>query len=286
MRMLDPSPAVRRLAGRSCSPPWSLPRCSDGGSGDAAPDEQSPEEVLAAAKKQLDETSGVRSDPHAPTTCPPASPASPKADGVGTHDPAFEGTITVVLSRADRRRAGRRGRRQGLRPAAVHAGLAGRSTPADYGAPDPAALMSADARLLLAARRHRGRRGGRQRPRRRRQQRGPHRATPAPSPATSSKNVIPSAVAATSTRRTPSPTTASCARPCLTGVVLPGRRPDDLHVDLRRLRHRQGHHRAVSAGRPAGRRDRPAAAAARRWRRSRSRSRRPTPTSSCSRCRT
>ena len=96
---------------------------------------------MAAAKKTLDETSGVKLDPRPPTTCPTASPASRRPTGVGTHAPAFEGTITVALS----------GTPFEVPVVAVDDKVyaqipltAGWSDvdPAEYGAPDPAALMS------------------------------------------------------------------------------------------------------------------------------------------------
>lgn len=65
-----------------------------GGSTTAQP---SPEQVLAAAKKNLDNTSGV----HivlATDKLPPGVSGIVKADGIGTHPPAFQGTIKVVAA--------------------------------------------------------------------------------------------------------------------------------------------------------------------------------------------
>jgi lipoprotein LprG len=110
--------------------------CSSGG----RTAEQTPEERLAAAKTALDDTSGVR--------IALAADALPKgvsgllaADGIGTHDPAFEGTIKVSAGgiTADAEVVAVDG--------VVHAKLPFTTEfveidPADYGAPDPAELMS------------------------------------------------------------------------------------------------------------------------------------------------
>ncbi|HET9758290.1 MAG TPA: LppX_LprAFG lipoprotein, partial [Nocardioidaceae bacterium] len=65
-------------------------------SGDPKP-EVRPEDTLAAAKQNLDRTSGVRiglSTPKLPT----GVSGLVGADGVATHDPAFKGTIKVAAS--------------------------------------------------------------------------------------------------------------------------------------------------------------------------------------------
>jgi lipoprotein LprG len=104
--------------------------------------QQTPEQALAAAKKTLDETSGVRfaldSDDIDPQTN-----ALLSADGVLTHAPAFDGKIVVQIA--------------GLKPEVPVIAVDGKVyaqlplttgwqpiDPADYGAPDPAALMSPD----------------------------------------------------------------------------------------------------------------------------------------------
>lgn len=119
--------------------------CTDKGS------DLSPEEALAAAKKQLDETSGVQ---FAMTTgaLPDGVSGIRSATGVGTHAPAFEGEIEVVYS--------------GLTASVPVVAVDGKTyavipltqgysviDPADYGAPDPAGLMSPDTGLssLLTA---------------------------------------------------------------------------------------------------------------------------------------
>ncbi len=87
------------------------------------------------------------------------------ADGVGTHAPAFDGTITVVLAGTDFKVPivavdGKVWAQIPLTPGWSDV------DPADYGAPDPAQLMSADTGFssLLTATDRRG--GGRHGPRR------------------------------------------------------------------------------------------------------------------------
>jgi lipoprotein LprG len=98
---------------------------------------------LAAAKTNLDETSGV--DLTLSTKdLPEGVTGVEKAEGVGTHAPAFEGSITVVLS----------GQAFEVPVVAVDDTVWVQLPlttdyqdvdPADYGAPDPAKLMSTDA---------------------------------------------------------------------------------------------------------------------------------------------
>lgn len=109
---------------------------------DAAKEEATPEQVLAQAKKRLDETPGVR--------LLLATPGLPKgvsgvvrADGIATHQPAFEGDIDLVYS--------------GITATVPVTAVDGdvwavlpftkeyvRIDPAEYGAPDPAELMDPD----------------------------------------------------------------------------------------------------------------------------------------------
>ena len=108
-------------------------------SGESKP-ETSPAATQAAAKKYLDDTSGVKlglSTPQLPT----GVTGLLKADGVATHDPAFKGTIKVAAGgiTADASVVAVDG--------VVHAKLPFTSKfvkidPADYGAPDPADLMN------------------------------------------------------------------------------------------------------------------------------------------------
>jgi len=110
-------------------------------SGDPKP-EVRPEDALAAAKQNLDRTSGVRiglSTPKLPT----GVSGLVGADGVATHDPAFKGTIKVAASgvTADAAVVAVGG--------VVYAKLPFTSKfvkidPADYSAPDPADLMNPD----------------------------------------------------------------------------------------------------------------------------------------------
>ena len=116
-----------------------------GCSGEDTPvgEDTTPEEVMALAKKTLDETSGVRLDLRTDEV-PTGVTGISAATGVGTHATAFDGTLTVIL---------------GGQPFEVPV-IAVDDTvwaqipltpgwsdvdPADYGAPDPLQLMSTDA---------------------------------------------------------------------------------------------------------------------------------------------
>ncbi|MGA8210601.1 MAG: LppX_LprAFG lipoprotein [Nocardioidaceae bacterium] len=124
-----------------------LSGCSGGETSDTA----TPREVLAAAKQQLDETSGVRVG-LSTEKLPPGVSGLLDAQGVGTHAPAFEGDITVAASgvTVDAQVVAVAGQ--------VHAKLPFTTAfrpidPATYGAPDPADLMRPDGGLssLLTA---------------------------------------------------------------------------------------------------------------------------------------
>jgi lipoprotein LprG len=84
---------IARLAGAAAvAVVLALTGCS--GDDDGAGDDSSPEEVLELAKQQLDETSGV----HVVLTTgdlPSSVQGVTRADGIGTNQPAFDGTITV-----------------------------------------------------------------------------------------------------------------------------------------------------------------------------------------------
>lgn len=122
-----------------------LTGCSKGGN------DLSPKETLAAAKTSLDKTKGV----HivlAAGKLPNGVSGLVNADGVGTHAPAFKGTIKVAASgvTADAKVVATEG--------AVYAVLPFTTKyvqidPKDYGAPDPAALMNTQGGLssLLTA---------------------------------------------------------------------------------------------------------------------------------------
>ena len=117
-----------------------LTSCTDASS--SAGDE-SPEDVLAAAKAKLDETSGVNLT-LTTDDLPSDVTGVEKASGIGTHDPAFDGSITVVLS----------GQAFEVPVVSVDDKVYVQLPltpgwqdidPGDYGAPDPARLMSDDA---------------------------------------------------------------------------------------------------------------------------------------------
>jgi lipoprotein LprG len=112
--------------------------CS-GDSGGSGSDEP-PADVLAAAKENLDETSGVSLGLHT-DNLPDGVTGVEDAEGVGTHDPAFEGTITVVLN----------GQAFQVPVVAVDGQVHVQLPlapgwqvidPSEYGAPDPAQLMN------------------------------------------------------------------------------------------------------------------------------------------------
>jgi lipoprotein LprG len=115
--------------------PVALAGCSGG-------DEQkvSPEKTLAAAKKNLDATSGVRIG-LSTARLPSGVNGLLTADGIGTHDPAFDGRIRISAS--------------GVTADATVVAVSGKVfaklpfttrfapiDPGDFGAPDPADLMN------------------------------------------------------------------------------------------------------------------------------------------------
>lgn len=115
--------------------------CTD----DAAPvsDGKDADEVMALAKQTLDDTSGVTLTLEA-AQLPDGVTAISAAEGVGTHAPAFDGTLTVVLG----------GQAFDVPVIAVNDTVWAQVPlvpgwsdvdPAEYGAPDPAQLMSTDA---------------------------------------------------------------------------------------------------------------------------------------------
>lgn len=116
-----------------------LAGCS-GGDEEAAADEPTPEEVLAVAADTLAATSGV--DLTLSTDdLPEGVSGITEADGVATDAPAFEGTITVIFA----------GQSVDVPVVAVDGVVFAQLPfttgyqdidPGDYGAPDPAALVS------------------------------------------------------------------------------------------------------------------------------------------------
>ena len=111
-----------------------------GCSSQSATPPQSPRQVLDAAKQKLDRTSGVQIR-LAVTNLPNGTSGLVAARGVGTHAPAFQGTIKVSAAgvTADVAVVALKG--------VVYAQLPfttsfSQINPADYSAPDPAALLS------------------------------------------------------------------------------------------------------------------------------------------------
>jgi lipoprotein LprG len=121
--------------------------CSGDGGGEGA----SPEEVLAAAKTNLDETSGVRVT-LSTEKLPPTVDGILNADGVGTHDPAFEGDLKVISGgiTADVPVVAAEGKVFAKLPFTTQFV---EIDPAAYAAPDPARLMQPEGGLssLLTA---------------------------------------------------------------------------------------------------------------------------------------
>ena len=149
--MLRPSRRSRALplllaAGLTAGLAAGLAGC---GGGSSAP-EESPSEALAAAKKTLDETSGVHLGLEGEDL--PGGNVLAAADGILTHAPAFDGSLTVhVLGTSAKVPVV-------AVEGTVYAQLpltTGWQTidPADYGVPDPASLIAPDAGIstLLTA---------------------------------------------------------------------------------------------------------------------------------------
>lgn len=113
--------------------------CSDAEGGGS---DEPPADVLAAARTTLDETSGVHLT-LSTDDLPDGVTGVEAADGVGTHAPAFEGTITVNLL----------GQAVEVPVVAVDGKVWAQLPftsgyqdvdPAEYGAPDPARLITPD----------------------------------------------------------------------------------------------------------------------------------------------
>jgi lipoprotein LprG len=110
-----------------------------GCSGDDGGGEETPEDTLAAAKTKLDETSGVQLE-LSTEALPKKVDGLVNASGVGTHAPAFEGTVDLSVNQLSLE----------VPVVAVDGDVwaklpfttkYARVDPADYGAPDPAQLM-------------------------------------------------------------------------------------------------------------------------------------------------
>lgn len=112
-----------------------LTACSGGG------EATSPSEALAGAKKKLDETSGVSLNLSS-GDIPAGTDALSAASGIGTHAPAFEGDLTMMINNLSVK----------VPVVAVQDRVWAKIftptykeiNPDDYGAPNPADLMSAD----------------------------------------------------------------------------------------------------------------------------------------------
>jgi len=100
---------------------------------------EDPRTTLAAAKKNLDSTSFVRIGPST-EKLPSGVNGLLDADGVGTHDPAFEGTIKVLATSVtvDADVVAVAGKVYAKLPFTLRFVPI---DPADYGAPDPADLL-------------------------------------------------------------------------------------------------------------------------------------------------
>ncbi|MFA6299729.1 MAG: LppX_LprAFG lipoprotein [Nocardioides sp.] len=109
---------------------------ADGGS------DASPEEVLATAKTKLDDTSGVLIT-LSTTDLPDDVTGILAAEGVGTHAPAFEGSIDVSISAGDFQVPVIAVDGVVYAEIPLSPGMQ-QVDPAEYGAPDPAQLMSTD----------------------------------------------------------------------------------------------------------------------------------------------
>ncbi len=116
-----------------------LALCGCSGSSD---DGEDPGDVLASAKKQLDETSGVRIR-LATEELPDGVDGVLDADGVGTHDPAFDGDIKLLFNdvTVDVPVVAVDGKVWAKIPFTT--GFSD-IDPSEYGAPDPADLMDPD----------------------------------------------------------------------------------------------------------------------------------------------
>ena len=112
--------------------------CSGSSAEDGVSKGKDPAEVMALAKKTLDETSGVKIE-LSTTDLPDGIQGLTHAEGVGVHPPAFEGTITAEVSgvSVDVDVIATDGKVwiKFLTPGFTKA------NPADYGAPNPTDLM-------------------------------------------------------------------------------------------------------------------------------------------------
>lgn len=124
-----------------------LGACTGGSEGS----QERPEDVLAAAKAQLDETSGVRVLLET-EQLPPKVEGIVRAEGVGNHTPAFKGELKVAAGgvQFDVPVVAAEGKVLAKLPFTTDFVEV---NPSEYSAPDPAALMAAEGGLssLLTA---------------------------------------------------------------------------------------------------------------------------------------
>lgn len=131
------TPTLRRaLAALGITVTLAVTGCSRSSADEGA----APEEVLAAAKQNLDQTPGLHL--HLTTdNLPDGIAGLTDADGIATHAPAFEGTISIIFA----------GQSVDVPVVSVDDKVFAQIPltpgwsdvdPADYGAPDPAALIT------------------------------------------------------------------------------------------------------------------------------------------------
>lgn len=134
--------SVRRRAALATVALLAVPALAACSGSDSGSSSSSPADALAAAKKAFDETSGVHLE-IASKGVPEGTTALLSATGDGTHAPAFDGSIKVAFS--------------GLEPTVPVIAVDGKVyaqvpltpgwqtiDPAQFGAPDPGALLSED----------------------------------------------------------------------------------------------------------------------------------------------
>ena len=105
-------------------------------------DDKTPEEVMELAATTLDETSGVNLSLSSENLAD-VDPVLKAAEGVGTHAPAFDGEITVVLAGTDFKVPVVAVDDKVYAQIPLTPGFSD-VDPSEYGAPDPAQLLSAD----------------------------------------------------------------------------------------------------------------------------------------------
>lgn len=106
--------------------------------------QDSPEDVLAAAKQALDDTAGVQVE-MSTDDLPDGVDGLEKADGYANHQPAFDGTITIIALGGASLDVPVRAVDGKVYADIALLGVGWRTLdPDDYGAPDPAELLDPD----------------------------------------------------------------------------------------------------------------------------------------------